>query len=192
MMELLDEKFVEMKREAKKEKYCTPETGMIMKDEIVEFSSFTFYDKKMSIMLPKEFVPMPLSLAKMKYQSESRPEIIMTSLDTTVNCAFTLTDQIVESNNQLKTFNFQASMALRNQNPAITFFASGDVFTRTVPISWFEFKSFGIDLPVYNLFFFANINGKALYAGFNCPFFEWEDWQAIAHQIMLSIKSEKI
>ena len=88
--EFFDEKILEYRRRARKEKYSTLETGMYIKDELVKFERQKLFHDKLSIMLPTTFVDLPSNLAKIKYSSEQRPQIIKTSLDTTVNWGFSL------------------------------------------------------------------------------------------------------
>jgi len=88
--EFFDEKILEYRRKARKEKYNSLETGMYIKDELVHFERNELFQKKMNIMLPVTFVNMPPNLARIKYASEQRPQIIKTSLDTSVNIGFNM------------------------------------------------------------------------------------------------------
>ncbi|MDE6951985.1 MAG: hypothetical protein K2P64_13880, partial [Lachnospiraceae bacterium] len=85
MDEFLDEKIVEFRSRARKEKYCTLETGMYIKNELIQFERKVLFREKLSIMLPVSFVDLPPDMVKVKYTSQQRPQVIKTSLDTTVN-----------------------------------------------------------------------------------------------------------
>ena len=94
-MSYLDEDFLKLKRREKYAKYSTLETGIYIKDELVEFEPRDIPELNINASLPKTFVRMPLSIAKIKYPSETRPQMIFTSLDTTVNFTFSVYPQDV-------------------------------------------------------------------------------------------------
>lgn len=185
MEEFLDEKIVEFRNRARKEKYCTLETGMYIKNELVDFERKTLFQEKLSIILPVSFVDLPADMAKVKYTSQQRPQIIKTSLDTTVNLGLSMTDiKIYEE--QIKTLKNQAQEALKRLNPAFVFYES-KVETMNVPLGWFEFKSYGLDTDVYNLMFVSRIEGKMLHGVFNCDYDDALEWREAARQMMYSV-----
>lgn len=95
--EFFDEKILEYRRRARREKHSTLETGMYVQDELMQFERKKLFDDKISIMLPQSFVHLPPELAKAKYMSEQRPQIIMTSLDTTVNIGLSFMNVNIEN-----------------------------------------------------------------------------------------------
>lgn len=66
-MSYLDEDFLKLKRREKYAKYSTLETGIYIKDELVEFEPRDIPELNINASLPKTFVRMPLSIAKIKY-----------------------------------------------------------------------------------------------------------------------------
>lgn len=70
-MDYLDEQILELKRQQKKEKYQSLETGFYIRDELLEFERVLLEPMDLSIMLPTTFVTMPQSMVRVKYQSES-------------------------------------------------------------------------------------------------------------------------
>lgn len=184
--EFFDEKILEYRRRARKEKYNSLETGMYIKDEFVQFERNELFRKKMSIMLPSSFVNMPHNLAKIKYASEQRPQVIKTSLDTTVNIGFNMLNADIQDN-QIETLLGQAKEALKRLNPAFVFYDSR-VEQEPVTLGWFEFKSYGLDKNVYNLMFITRIGGKMMHGGFNCDYDDALEWRDAAHQMIASIR----
>lgn len=184
--EFFDEKILEYRKRARKEKYHSLETGMYINDELVQFERQELFQKKLSIMLPTTFVNMPLNLAKVKYSSEQRPQIIKTSLDTKVNLGMSMLDvEIhVEMISQLRD---QTRTALKRLNPSFAFYESG-IETKSVPLGWFEFKSFGLDSDVYNLMFIAQVEGKMVHGIFNCDYKDTLEWRDAARQMMYSVE----
>lgn len=185
MEEFLDEKILEYRRRARKEKYSSLETGMYIKNELVQFERKELFKDKLSIMLPASFVTLPQKLAKIKYSSQQRPQVIKTSRDTTVNLGLSMTDvEIYEEN--IKQLRNQTQEALKRLNPAYIFYES-NVETKHVPLGWFEFKSYGLDSDVYNLMFISRIDGKMLHGTFNCDYEDMLEWRDAAKQMMYSI-----
>lgn len=184
--EFFDEKILEYRRRARNEKYSTLETGMYIKNELVQFEEKELFPNKMSIMLPSSFVTLPSNLAKLKYTSEQRPQIIKTSLDTSVNVAFNLLDVDIQDD-QVEFLLMQSREALKKLNPAFVFFDSR-VEKNDLTLGWFEFKSYGLDDSVYNLLFITQIGGKMAQGVFNCKYEDAIEWRDAAHQIINSIR----
>ena len=103
--EFFDEKILEYRRRARKEKFSSLETGMYIKDELVTFSEIPLFNDQFTIMLPDSFVDMPSEIAKIKYPSEQRPQIIKTSMDTTINFAFNLFNVVFTFFTETNLFN---------------------------------------------------------------------------------------
>ena len=183
--DFFDEKILEYRKRARKEKYCSLETGMYIKDELVQFERRTLFQDKMSIIMPISFVDLPSNLAKIKYISEQRPQIIKTSLDTTVNLGFTMPDLEIYPE-QIEPLCKQTKSVLKQVNPAIVFY-EGQVESE-LPLGWFEFKSYGIDSNVYNLMFISIVDKKLLHGIFNCPLSEVDLWKPVILQVIHSIE----
>lgn len=183
--DFFDEKILEYRKRARKEKYCSLETGMYIKDELVQFERRKLFQDKMSIIMPISFVDLPSNLAKIKYISEQRPQIIKTSLDTTVNLGFTMPDLEIYPE-QIELLCKQTKSALKQVNPAIVFY-EGQVES-DLPLGWFEFKSYGIDSNVYNLMFISIVNKKLLHGIFNCNYNDALEWRDAARQMIYTIR----
>lgn len=185
MEEFFDEKILEYRRHARNEKYSTLETGMYIKNELVRFERKEMFQGKLGVMLPESFVTLRVKLARIKYSSQQRPQVIRTSRDTTVNFGMSLTDIGIEEEH-IKELRDQSREALKRLNPAFVFYESG-VDKRHVPVGWFEFKSYGLDTDVYNLMFVSRIGGKMLHGIFNCDYEDVLEWREAARQMMYSI-----
>lgn len=185
-----DEKILEYRNKARKEKYATLETGMYIKNELVLFERRNFFENKVSMMLPDSFINLPSDLAKAKYMSEQRPQVIMTSLDTTVNVGLSYIDVNIETD-QIKEIMEQSKSALKNTNPAIIFHESKVGEDVDLPLAWFEFKSYGLDKSVYNLMFIARAHSKMLHGSFNCSYDYALEWREAARQMVYSIREVK-
>ena len=52
----------------------------------------------------------------------------------------------------------------------------------------FSYKSYGLDMQMYNLICVTPIKDKILQACFNCPYEERELWEHIAQQVFLAMR----
>lgn len=184
-MDFLDEEILEFKKSIKKNKFNTLESGMYIKDEIVHFTETEILGGKATIMLPDDFVDMPSNLAKIKYPSEQRPQIIKTSLDTGTNFTFSLFEiefqpkWIKSSINQFKDL-------IQKVNPACVFYDM--VVDEESAIGWFDFKSYGMDEQLYNIMYTMPIENKLMHGIFNCRFRDIHEWKEAALKVIFSIR----
>ena len=79
-MEFLDEKIIEARRKEAQNKLDIRKDCLIVNGEKIEFQETPLFQGKMTLLLPISFVDMPQKVAKIKYPSEQRPQIIKTDL----------------------------------------------------------------------------------------------------------------
>lgn len=183
----IDEEILELRELQKKQKYALLETGMYIDHEVIEFDRVSLFEKKISIMLPKTFVTMPHNMMKIKYQSENRPQLIKTSLDTSVNFYFSYFENVTINENEVGIAIRQAHDALKKTNPAFVFYDEKEEKRETSTIGWFDYKSYGLDEQMYNIMAVTPIDGKLLHVGFNCRFRFRNEWKPSAIQVLSSI-----
>lgn len=184
-MEYLDEEVLKFRKHLKRDAYNSIEDGVYIGDEIVQFKEVMLFDGKVKIMLPDTFVDMPSSIVKLKYPSEQRPQIIKTSLDTAVNFTFSLFNQKFEES-QIKRGIEQCREIIRKINPAFLYYDL--VVEEEKNLGWFDFKSYGLDEPIYNVMYITPIEGKMMHGIFNCRYREIMDWKPVVHQVLMSIE----
>ncbi len=184
-MDYLDEEILKFRNSVKKNKYNSLETGMYIKSELIHFSETRIFDERMSVMLPDSFVDLPEKYAKQKYPSGQRPQVIKTSLDTTVNFTFSLLDAAFEKAYIPNVLN-QIKSILQKVNPALIF------YDQTIDIEkelgWFDFKSYGLDEQIYNIMYIVPIDGKLLHGIFNCQYRDIMEWKEAARQVIYSVR----
>lgn len=186
-MEHLDEIVSELKQELNKKQHSDVYTGMYVNNVLVEFQRFFFFNDEVSVMLPVNFAEMDQAAAKRKYPAENRPELIMTSEDTTVNFTFKYMN-IPMSESQLIPAARQLRMAIQRLNPSNIFYESDAVEREDGPVIWFDYKSYALDDAMYNFIYIAVNNGRLLQGAFNCPFSLYREWKAVAIQVIKSIR----
>lgn len=183
-MDFLDEEIIEFRKNAKKSKYNSLKTGMYVKDRLIHFKETQVLDDKVSVILPEGFTDMPYEIAKMKYPSEQRPQIIKTSDDGTVNFTFSLYD-VDFNENQIEDALGQFKGVIRKVNPAFIFY---DFTVETEKaLGWFDFKSYGLDEQIYNVVYLTPIEGKLMHGIFNCLYRDILEWKEAVRQIMMSV-----
>ena len=183
-MDYLDEEVMRFRKSAKKSKYNSLETGMYIKDELVHFKEVQFLDDKVSIMLPDTFVDMPHEIAKIKYPSEQRPQIIKMNDDASVNFTFSLYDTPFNER-QIESALSQFQGIIHKVNPALIFYDV--VILEEKNLGWFDFKSYGLDEQMYNVMYITPIEGKMLHGIFNCMYRDILEWKDAVRQVMLSV-----
>ena len=83
-MPYADEELLEKREEAKKKKYQTLEDGIYLDGRVLSFERTGILDS-FSVCLPDVMKIMPLDYARIKYPSEFRPQMILTTEDLSVS-----------------------------------------------------------------------------------------------------------
>lgn len=183
----LDETILEMKNLKNKEESNNIKDGVYIKNEYMEFEEIELFEKSMNILFPKSFIDLPENMKKIKYPSEQRPQIIKTSLDTSVNFGFSLLPLPIK-NEQTKEALKQFKTVLKRVNPAYVFYDFKEEKIGEKTISWFDFKSYGVDFPMYNIMYILPIRNKVMHGIFNCLYKDIDEWKEYAFQVIKSIK----
>ena len=189
-MAYLDEEILESKRRMEHEKYTTLETGIYAGEELITFKKASLFNELIHIHLPEQFVLMPDLIKAVKYPSQNAPELIMTSLDSTVNIGFNLMPLVLKDN-EIALMSEQFQNGLKNVNPSIVIKNRSD--TKTIQgneMSWFAYKGFHLDGQSYNRVYLIRLRKNILHGIFNCNLQEQENWIQIIEQIFLSVEEE--
>ncbi|WP_371367063.1 hypothetical protein SRRS_11760 [Sporomusa rhizae] len=161
--------------------------GITINGRYYEFQEMAFFDDQFKIQMPTAFFDMPLNLARIKYPSGDRPQIIRTEDTGSINITLNritnnvCEDQIPEVKDGLKTI-------LKRLNPSYLFFEEGVETVNEKQVGFFEFKSPTLDKPLFNLMFVVTLDRDVILGVFNCPYEDYREWRPIARQIMESIQ----
>lgn len=186
-MEYPDERIRKALNQKQNEECKRMDVGFYIKEQFYELEETNLLEERMSIKLPKLFVDMPLEVAKLKYPMEQRPQIIKTNEETDINFTFqlldiSLTEEYIEEMVQsLKT-------AIKNYQPCNVFYDSKTEQLENVHVSWYDFKSNGLDGKIYNVMYGVVIDGKYMQGSFNCKFKDASVWKPVALYIIRSIR----
>ncbi|WP_105176488.1 hypothetical protein [Clostridium cagae] len=152
-----------------------------------EFEESEFFDEKLKIYIPKDFTDMSLAARKLKYPSESRPEIIKCNEKGNICITLKKINNPLEEENVEKLKNGM-KVIIRKTNPANVFYEDGVLEVDCKNIGFFEFKSYAIDDSLYNIMFFLEFEGKTLMGTFSCIYNECKEWREIAFQVIKTIR----
>lgn len=183
-----DEKIAELKRKRRQEQHTDIREGVYIDSQFVRFSPRKLWDD-IEMFIPEDFIEMPEEIQAMKYPSISRPQIILTSLDTRINFAFNLSEKKV-TEDQVESFLLQMKELLKRTNPAVKFYQKKkEKLPHGQQVYMFDFKSYGVDEALYNMVSFSPLNDGMLQGIFNCPERCAESWQNAAWQAFQTINA---
>ncbi|MGN2337620.1 hypothetical protein ACTFIN_05780 [Clostridium cagae] len=189
MDERVDEKILDFINAAEEKELRKDITNGSVKigERYYEFDESEFFEEKVKIYIPKDFADMSLVARKLKYPSESRPEIIKCNEEgnicITLNVINSPLDE--ESVEKLKD---GMKVIIRKTNPSNVFYEDGVLEVDSKNIGFFEFKSYAIDDSLYNIMFFLEFEGKTLMGTFSCLYKECQEWREIAFQVIKTIR----
>lgn len=182
-----EKEIIEERIRQQKEQYTEIETGMYVCGDIIEFKQIDLFDESFSMMVPEEFIEMPMNFQRIKYPSEYRPQIIMTSMDLGVNLGLTLFSQKTDEK-EVRVILDSIKNIIKKSYPDYRFFKTEYKKDERQPYGWFDFRSYAFDDAVYNIHFVMLIGKNILQGCFNCPYAMAEDWKKAMLQMLKSIK----
>ncbi|WP_297430177.1 hypothetical protein [Clostridium sp.] len=192
MEKKIDEKILDFinateEKEARKGIYNRP---VKINEKYYEFEEKDFFDEKLKLYIPKDFEDMPLEARKLKYPSESRPEIIKCNEDGSITITFKLIDSPL-SDEYVEQIRDMMKMINKRLNPANVYFDEGILEVDEKNIGYFDFKSSAIDDFLYNFIFLFEFQEKTGMGTFSCGFSEHEEWKEIIPQMLDTLKINK-
>lgn len=180
---------IRARREVRKEKYQTLESGIYVKDELIRFHAVEFLDGKFSIQLPENFEEMDSGMARRKYPSEFRPKAIWTNLSGSVNFTFNFYE-LMEKPEKLPEIAREMRELAERLEPANVFYEFEERVLKDTKVIWFDYKSYGLDQQIYNFIYFIPFAQFFVQGGFNCPASVSEAWKPVVRLVVLSMEEK--
>ena len=143
------------------------ETGIVVDRKLVEFERKTVIEGKLTIMLPIDFTKMNPDIARLKYPSEQRPQVIFTDPNNSVNFWVTRGEDFVEEKS-IENLRDQVFATIQRLNPAIKIQQSGVEIVSDRKVAYVEYSNPVIDGKIYNVMVFLAIDEKVTIVCFNC------------------------
>lgn len=157
----------------------------------MHFKERGLFEKQLYIHIPEEFIKMSEISQKIKYPSENRPEIILTSADSTVNFTFSLLPLKNQTTSIFDTIT-AIKAVVKRKNPANLFYHLKVIkSTDGNEIGYCDYLGYALDGDIYNVMYVMIVNKKLLLGTFCCPKGSMEQWKVIIPQILKTICTEK-
>lgn len=186
-MEHTDEKILHVVKELEEAKHKNIYESVKVKGVTYHFVRQAIYDGLFYMHIPESFSDLEEEIAKFKYPSESRPEIIKTDRSGGVTVTFSLVDDEV-GNEDIEDIKNNMQMAFKKMQPANVFYEDAVIDVKGHHIGYYEFKSYALDSPIFNIMYFVEVNGKLLVGTLACVYKDYKYWRPILHQMMGSIE----
>lgn len=157
-------------------------------DEFV-FAEREIVRKRLWMWMPDCFKKMPQELAQWKYPDENRPAVIYTNTETTVNISFTHHQEEKLEAGEEEAYRDRMEQSMLQSFPASGTIEKDTVMAKTMPLAWFDFLTPAMDGEIYNLMFYASLDGRLLAGAFNCLSGDREDWKDCFMQMLATVRS---
>ncbi|MCM1233945.1 MAG: hypothetical protein NC489_27885 [Ruminococcus flavefaciens] len=169
----MDDEILEKREQKKKEIYTTLEKGMYLGGKIIQFERCELFEA-FSIMLPDSWKQMPEEYARIKYPSEFRPQLILTTADLDINMGFTAFAETIQCDD-IEELTERIRSVIHRNNPNYLLYSSESL--SEVRGCWFSFRSHAMDSDLYNMMLTASVEKRIVQISFNCPYKVYPDWK---------------
>lgn len=153
----------------------------------MHFKERSLFKNQVYIKIPEEFIEMPSNWVRIKYPSENRPEIILTSPDSTMDFTFSLIEDESESANVFDLIT-SAKAVIKRKNPANLFYNLKILKSNfDLDIGYCDYLGYALDGDVYVVMYVTRIEEQLLLGTFCCPKESMESWKVIIPQVLKTI-----
>ncbi|MBN1046983.1 hypothetical protein DVW08_16745 [Clostridium botulinum] len=189
MDQRVDEKILDFINAAEEKELRKDITSGLVKinNKFYEFEETEFFDGNFKMYIPNTFEDMSMEARKLKYPSESRPEIIKCNEDGSIAITLNIIDSPLDESSVEELKNGM-KMIIKKTNPANVFYEDGILEVDSKNIGFFEFKSSAIDDFLYNIMFFLEFEGKTLMGTFCCRYGEYKEWRDVIFEVLKKIE----
>lgn len=185
-----DEVFIQILRERQEEARNKDirQGNVFIDGRDMAFHEREIVKKQLWMWLPDEFDLLSGEMARIKYPAESRPEIIYSSQDMTVNISFSRKTAEMKPGEEEEIRDEVEEMIRR-------LYSSGSIMDKQTAaaeknrLAWFDFVSPALDMDVYNLIFFTSLQGKLLTGACNCLSGDKDEWKDVFLQMLASVRT---
>ena len=187
-MEYLDEVILKERKELEYQSHTTLEAGIYVDDNLITFTEQQLEDLNISVYLPDDFILMPPQVKDIKYPSKEAPDVILTSLSSTINIGFSKLEIIIEEKDTVQ-IREQFQNVIKNVNPSIMIMKNETGETNTgQEMSWFDFRGYSVDGQSYNRMYFYRMKKFVIHGIFNCPMSDKVNWSQIVDQLYCTVQ----
>lgn len=187
-MAYVDELILKKREQEIREAHTELDDGLYLDGEIAQFERKELLET-MSIMLPDSWKRMPEEYAKIKYPSEFRPKVILTTENLSTNLGFTVFSGAIQNNEPGKVAERVMSAVHRN-NPDYQIYPCEDL--EKIEGCWFAFRSHALDSDLYNMMLLVPVGKTLVLSSFNCPYKEYTKWKKVVLMMWNTITKVKV
>lgn len=175
MEKYLDEAILQKREQIKREKFHSIEDGFFIAGKIIHFHQKTIMNS-FSICLPDNMGLMPKELAKIKYQSEFRPQILLTTLDLSTNLGFSLFHRKMRED-EIQKICERMMGAIKREHADYRFFGCQNI--PEIRGCQFSFRSHAMDTDLFNMMLVAQMAEQTVLGNFNCLYKDYKLWKEL-------------
>jgi len=187
----MEQEIVRLRNEGKRQIHLSIyDSYTMIGDTRYEFERQKIYGR-INVVLPNDFIDLPLSFAKLKYISEDRPKVIKSSKDTSIDFAFNYRPEKL-NRKEVPYIAKGYAAAIRKIFPSNEFMECGTFFLDSKKeqlMSWYEYLSPDFKEKLYNLHGFLGVEGRLMQVSFHCSEAIYKMWRPAALEVFASIYS---
>ncbi len=174
-MSYADEQILKLREEEKKKQFNTLETGIYIGGDILCFERRAILNT-LSLSLPYTMTVMPIEFARIKYPSEFRPQVILTTPELDVNLGFTLLTDVFGGIDLEELADRMMNM-IKRVYPDYRIYPGKRL--KHLEGYFFSFRSHALDSDLYNMTLVMKIKDRLLQGSFNCLYKQHTEWRKI-------------
>ena len=186
MEQTLEDIIIQLKNAHKSETTGNLYDGVYVKEILYEFQEEEIFEG-VKIMLPIVFEDMSTEVAKMKYLSANRPQVIKTNEDASINFCFSLMQHGIDENG-VREFANSYKDALLKLRIVDSFYVEKEEQWETRNFIWCTYRNHTINGVIFNHVFFTIVKDSLLIGMFNCADEEKSLWKYVMKDVMLTLR----
>ena len=152
-----------------------------------ELEQRSVLNDKLSILVPKDWKPMPESLKKIKYPGEKPPQLVLSDRSGGISLAFNHTGSKA-SPKDLGRYAQVLENSLRNAYPEAVWEGIGNEKINNKQVYFFKVITETADGKIFNQMFFTDLDSTLLICSFNAIEKRMKDWKPVADSMMRSLQ----
>jgi hypothetical protein len=165
------------------------QTGCLTVDGVtIKFAEQTILEGRLQVDLPDNFTIMSAETARLKYPLESRPGLIFTDPNGTVNITFSHSPAAL-ADVEVENFTNKMIRTIEKMQPDVRWQENGLKEVNGKKVGFCDFVVPAMDDDIYNLMFFMELNERVLIGAINCPVALMHNWKPIALGIVNSLRT---
>ena len=176
-----------MRNEALKKRQHNMYNEVLIHGVPYAFKVRELFEGKLSMVLPADFEEMDRELAKTKYMSPNGPQMVLCNHTGDISFALNMEQIPLQAEDVAKRVD-EMRIAIKRFSPACVFHEQ-KVGNRNdnEPVGYFAFKSYALDMDIYNTMFATSIEGRLFFGSFSCPDLQGDEWKDLVNQMLQSI-----